>query len=796
MIINYLKIAIRNIVRHKGYSLITIASLVIGLTTFLVIVLYLKTEMSYDQFHQDLDRIYRVGMTMNNNIKSTSFAINVPPLAPALKKDFTEVQYAARVFIYDTKKAVQFKDEVLYEDGFVYADPGIFSILTVPFLEGDARTALDKPGVIVIPERLAIKYFPSENALGKTMNVNGRDYTITGVIPNASLYTHLPYDMFLSMADLRNPPWMEDWTWPGMATYVILSEHADKSGFEDKLKSYGKQYYSRDSRTAGVTYEYFLQPVSEIYLSSPLEYEFGPQGSIHTLYVFGAVGLFVLLIACMNYMNLSTARSLNRAKEVGVRKVTGAVKSQLITQFLLESVITTLIAAVVSVAITTLSVPILSQWLNIRLNSEELIQPGTLTGLLVFIIAAGLLAGSYPAFILSSFKPVIVLKNFLNHNSSGLILRKVLVVTQFTITISLFVCTIIILQQLDYLYHKPLGFDKEKTICIPISDRKKLSENGEVIKNEFKNLPAISDASLSSYVPGQGAGSFQTKLMGKDSQNRMMSYYFCDYDYLRLYNIRLVCGRYFEKTIQSDVTESCLINQSSVKAFGWSSPDEAIGQNIETGLDGKIKKIIGVTEDFHYRSAQFTIEPLVIENRLEMFEVLSLSVSAQNHGHIIRSIQSKWKQLFPDEPFQYYYIDRLFDQHYQKEEQVGKMISLFTLLGILISSLGILGLSAFINQKRTKEIGVRKVLGASVPNLFLLLTKDFIQWILLGACIACPLAYMGINDWLNGYPYRIDITVFPFAAAVVFSLVVSIFTISFHTMRIVRRNPIASLRYE
>jgi len=780
------------------YSSINIFGLAIGLACCIFILLYVRNELSFDRYHKDHNRIFRVGLDMKSSSGSTKYASNVPPLAHELKKKIPEVEEAARIGGFYYIQLVRRGDIAFYENGFMYVDPEIFSILTIPFKEGDPQTALRAPNTVVFPERLAQKYFPDEQALGKTIRIGNRDCRITGVVVDALANTHMPYDIFLPISD--EAPWMKDWTWPGVLTYVKLAAHADVRLVEQKIRHFGAEHYRNNPKAEGKTFSYFLQPVTDIYLhSSDLEGDIGRRGNAAYIYIFSAIGLVILLISCINFTNLTTSRFTTRAKEVGVRKVVGAKKNQLIRQFITESGIMVLVAMLVAIVIVDVCRPLFSTLVGTALRLDLLLGPGTLVGLMALTLLVAVLAGGYPAFFLSSLKPTEVLKGSLRSGSSGLALRKTLVVVQYAVSVGLSICAIIIYQQLHFMRNKNLGFQKEQNIVIQIKGRIAFGLDWESLKSDFLRHHGISGATASTNFPGEGTKMMlkeMTRLVGEeDAKNQMMYFYFCDSDFLKIYGLELAAGRGFVKDMATDATKACLINEAAVSAFGWSTPQEAIGKSILTS-DSKVKEIIGVVKNFHFRGVNYRIEPLILENNPGMFEHMTLSLNTEDIGEALGSIKETWQRRFPGNPLQYYFLDSVFAALYRAEERAGQLVTVFTVLGLFIASLGLLGLASYTAQQRTKEIGIRKVLGAPVTRIVGLLIRDFVKWVSIGAIAACPIAYVLGRSWLSSFPYRISLSWFAFAGSTLLALTIALITVSYQAIRTARSNPIDSLKYE
>jgi putative ABC transport system permease protein len=618
------------------------------------------------------------------------------------------------------------------------------------------------------------------------------------VVADALANTDMPYDIFLPISDTA--PWMKDWTWPSVLTYVKLAAHADSRIVEQKIKHFGAEHYRDNSKAEGKTFSHFLQPVTDIYLqSADMEDDISRRGNTAYLYIFSTIGLVGLLISCINFTNLTTARSANRAKEVGIRKVAGAKKNELVRQFLAESGLMALLAMMIALCIVDICLPLINALLGTSLRLDQFIGLGTFAGLLVLTVIVAVLAGGYPAFFLSSFQPASVLKGNMRSGSSNTALRKMLVIAQFAVSVVLSIGTIIIYQQLHFMHNRNLGFQKEQKVVIQVKGNVAVGLDWEALKSDLLKHSGISGAAASTNFPGEGTKMMlkeMTQLVGeKDARNQNMYYYFSDSDFLEIYGMELAAGRGFVKDRAADAASACLINETAVSAFGWSSPQEAIDRRILTS-NGEAKEIIGVVKNFHFRGVDYRIEPLILENNPGMFEHLTLSLNTGDIGKTLDSIKGFWQQRFPGYPLQYHFLDSVFAKLYQAEERARQLVTIFAGLGLFIASLGLLGLASYTAQQRTKEIGIRKVLGAQVIRIVVLLIKDFVKWVTIGIIAACPIAYIIGRTWLNSFPYRTSIGWLPFTASIVSVLTIALITVSYQAVRAARNNPVDSLKYE
>lgn len=794
MMYNYLKVAIRNIKRDFGFSTINITGLAVGIACVLFVIIFINRLYSYDTYHKDYKRIYRVGLNITSNNVSTGYAMNVPPLAPALKSQYPQVEEATRVFYWNSIRTIKLGNKYFYEEGFLYGDNEIFDVLSFNFLQGNPKTALIKPLSLVIPIRLAEKYFGTRDALNKTLNVDGLDYTITGVIENAPDNTHLPVDIFVPMEDLNNPYWLNSWDWPGMYTYIKVINGTDVVSLQNSIEDIIDKHLATSNLEAKSAYDIFLQPITDIYLNSNLEYELNttnPQLPI----ILISIGIIILMIACFNYINLSTVRMIRRFKEIGIRKILGAGRLQLFNQNLNESALMIFLSFLIALLILHLSFPLLNQLADVNYHFSFLYELNTVLVVAGILIAMVIAAGFYPAIMLSSFSPAKAITNK-TLVFTGNRIRSVLVIGQFAMSVILIFGTLVASSQIGYMKNKSLGFNKESKIVLPIQGRSKLPFEFLTIKDEFKNIPGISNVAVSSLVPGQGAGSLTTKsLDGNNPVEQMMYYNFVDADFIPFYAIQIVAGRNFIDGSSKDHNESCIINESSAKAFGWTSK-EAIGKQIITGLRSTKKTIVGVVKDFHYRGMQYIVEPLVIEYDPMMFTTISLSANSTSLQQTVKQAGKLFETRFAGKPFDYFFMDNYWNELYQNEERTGNILNIFTLLSIVIASLGLLGLVSFVAESKKKEIGVRKVLGCSTSGIIFFMIIRFIKWIIIANVVALPLAYFVMNNWLENFPYRINIHWWIPALTIVISISLALITLLYQSVKAAVANPVNSIRYE
>ncbi len=796
MLNNYFKIALRNFKRHKGYSFINLAGFAIGMACCLLILIYIRHETRYDKYHKDGDRVYRIVQDIRTQTSNRVFAPISPMVAPTLKADFPQVEQAARI-ITAGNRLVRRGDVFFYEDRFMWADQELFEILTIPFVQGYPKEALTRPQTVVITERMAGKYFGHADPIGQILNINQSEYEVTGVLANPPEDTHMKYDLIASLVTLADWNEMNNWYSTMFYTYLKLRPNVDVEEFSLQVSHLADKHVGESLSRMGDEYFYFLQPVAGIHLNSSIRYEIEPSGNPLYIYIFSFVGLFILIIACLNFMNLSTARSANRAKEVGLRKVVGAQRRQLIGQFLGESLLIGILSLGLALLTAWLVIPLLNRLTGTSLNFTDLFTPVILIVLFMGALLVGIGAGFYPALVLSSFRPAQTLKGLMNAGSRSYTLRNVLVVIQFAISVFLIIGTLFMFKQFNFMKDQDLGFDREQKLVLPLRGGVDIQENFRDIKDIFSKHSTISGVTISSSVPGRAVSNFGVSLVGEDDdKNQSMFHTYFEPDFIPIYGIEMLSGRAFQEEMSTDFMGAFLINEAAVGAFGWNSPEEALGKRIQTGHGGRINPIIGVTRDFHYRGLQSTVEPLVMEYLPWTFRYITLSIDISNLKETTSFVESQWKTIFPNNPFESFFLDTDFDLQYRADEQLGKIFSVFTILGLFIACLGLLGLASFTTESRTKEIGIRKVLGASVPGIVIMLSKQFTKWVLLANCIAWPLAYYFLHQWLKSFAYSAKIDIFTFLISGFLVLSLALATVSFQTVKAATANPSDSLRYE
>jgi putative ABC transport system permease protein len=805
---NYLKIAFRNLWRNKFFSAINISGLAIGLATCMLIGLYIWDELSFDRFHEKYSRIYRMNTDVKFGGKEMKLAVTPDPAGATMVKDYPEVEKAVRFRDYGSF-LVKKGEQSLKESKIIYVDNEIFDIFTFPLLHGDAKNALKEPKTAVITESIARKYFNQVAVVGKTLTLDRTElYKITGVIADMPQNSHFRYDILLSMNTIEESK-RGVWLSHNFNTYLLLKPNTDVKKLEAKLPQVVQKYVfpqasqimqvkSLDEFEKNGNYvRYSLMPLTKIHLYSDRVAELNANSSIQYVYIFSAVAFLILLIACTNFMNLSTAKSANRAKEVGVRKVLGSHKANLISQFLSESIVLTMIALILAIALTELFLPLFNQLANKTLSLTGFGLVNILTILFLVAVAVGLLAGVYPAFYLSAFHPVNVLKGKLNAGLKSQGLRSVLVVLQFSISITLIISTIAIYRQLNYIQNKKLGFDKEQVLIV--KDAYGLNTHTKTFKENILRLSEVQNATFSGYLPVpsvRSEESFFPEARMDANKSVSMQHWRADHDYLKTMGLELVKGRDFSREFATD-SSSIIINEAAAAIFGFDNPLGKKVAKLDDVKTGKTRsyKIIGVVKNFHFESLRQNIGAwsLVLDNSTGS---MSIRIKTNQLATLIPKIEAEWKKLANGQPFLYQFLDEEFEAIYRTEQRVGQIFISFAGLAIFLACLGLFGLAAYATEQRTKEIGIRKVLGASIINIIGLVSRDFLRLVIIAFGVAAPLAYYFINQWLQDFAYRVELGVWIFIVAGVSAFLIALLTISYQTIKAALKNPVDSLRYE
>jgi len=800
MLKNYIKIAFRIMSRSKLFSFINVAGLAVGMACCLLIMLWVHNELSFDHFHDKSDRIHRLcidgdfGTPMK--VPATSAAAG-----PALIRDMPEVLDAVRLSS-PGRTEMRLGDEHFLAEDVLYADSSLFTIFSFPLLSGDPAGALEAPYSVVLTRDAAEKYFGSEDPVGQVLHFeNDRAYSVTGVAENIPFNSHLRFSMARSFKTLERERegLSENWGNVAFFTYLLLDENASAEALTAKFPAFVEKYWGPILQAVGGRLSYFLQPLNKIYLHSDFSEIVPSQGDIAYIYLFAGIALFVLLIACVNFINLSTARAAVRANEVGVRKTFGADRPGLVRQFMGESLIYSLIAVILSVGLVLLTLPAFNALAGRRLSAATLVQPWSLASLAVMMGLVGLVAGSYPAFVLSAFRPVQVLRGRGQPAASGTAFRRLLVVVQFTISIALIIGTLTISNQMRYIRNKKLGFDKNQVVILPQMDDA-LRRNYASARRRLLNLPGVTAVAASSQTPGRAFSMTAYYPEGfSDDQPQMLQTISVDSHFIPMMGIELADGRNFSETMSTDSEEAVIINQAAVRKFGW---DRALGKRFRRPLEGTPEEpppdriVIGVVEDFHLRSLHSRIDPLFMTPGSDSLRLIMVRIATGNISDTLARLEGAWKELAPNRAWEYRFLDESFEDLYRSDRQLGNLTMTFSLLAVFIGCLGLFGMSAFTAQRRTKEIGIRKVLGATVPNLIRLLSRETLILVGVANLIAWPAAYYLMHRWLAGFAYRAGISPFVFLSAAGMSLAVALLTVSYQSVKAALGDPVRSLRYE
>ncbi len=808
MLKNFVKTALRNLFKHKGYSLINIAGLAIGMATCILILMFVVDELSYDSYNEHADRIYRVAMDAYYGGRDFNLAVAAAPMAQTMLNDYPEVEAATRfrqrgAFIF------KYEDNTFRERDVVYADPALFEVFTIPLLKGDPETALKDPKTLILSRKTAEKYFRDEEPVGKTLKLNNADdYLVTAVFEEIPDNSHFHFDIMIAMEGLRESKG-QIWMSQNFQTYVLLRQGTDPAAFEAKIQEMIFKYMGPQiekfmgksleklAEEGDMRAEYYLQPLGSIHLHSDIMAEMEPNSDIKYVYIFSAIALFILIIASINFMNLSTARAAGRAKEVGIRKVLGSVRSQLVRQFMTESFLLSLISMILALFLVWLALPAFNILSGKSLAFSVMATGSMLAALIIITVLTGFFAGSYPAFFISAFQPVNVLKGKLKTGIKTGPLRSGLVIFQFAASVILIVGTIIVYNQLQFIQNKKLGFNKEQVLML--DNTYLLGDQVEAFKNDLLNQSQVTNATVSSYMPvpskRNNSAVVPEGVRGSNLTTSMQNW-IVDYDYITTLRMNVVQGRDFSREFSTDAGEATIINQAAAKQFNWDKPvGKTIGRVVSNQGDIKLFTVIGVVEDFHFESLRETIGPLVMFLGEENARI-SLRVKTEDISGTVALMESKWKEFLPDQPFEYSFLDQRFNQMYENEQRIGKIFGVFAGFAIFIGCLGLFGLAAFTAEQRTKEIGIRKVLGASSPTIIRLLLKEFVLLVGAANLIAWPISYFVMRSWLQEFSYRISPGAWIFLAAGIATLFIAIITVSFQAIKAALADPIKSLRYE
>ncbi|MEO1050062.1 MAG: ABC transporter permease [Bacteroidota bacterium] len=790
MLKNYFKIALRSLIKQRVFTLINTLGLTIAVAVCLMIYLYVQNETNYDGFHKNSENIYRLLRVGEINDEKYLIGVTSVPFADALVNDFpNEIEQTTKV--YPNDGLVTFEDKSFLENKLFLADSNFLQVFSFPLERGDRSTALDLPNSVILTKATAEKYFGEADPIGKIIQVDGQiDLQVTGVLGAFPTRSHLDFDLVTNIAVVRNNRGYNDWWNNRLITYVVLKDGVSQASLEPQFPSFMDKYFGEDFERNQARVDITLQPLANVYFEHNVRYDRILHGNRSSVVIFTIIGLFIIVVACVNFMNLATAKSVLRAREVGVRKTMGSTRASLIGQFLGESMIISLLSVVLGAMVVELALPLFNQRFGLELVFHPW-APEMLLTMSLFVALLGICSGSYPAFLLSNYKPVKVLKGQMKSGPSSKNLRKALVILQFTISVFLIICTFFVGDQLGLLRNKDLGFSAEQVVLVDVNNAP-LYQNRETFKIQLLQSPYVKSVSKATGEPGGMHDTMSFDIEGQEEAIRMRTL-FCDYDYAPTMDIDFVAGRNFSEEYGTDLSGAAIINERAARALGL-TPDEVIGRSlVNVMMDTVPKTIVGVVKDYNFASLHNEILPLVI-TMTQGARVFAIKVDGQQFKGAISDIESAWKAIAPQYPFDYRMLDESFYDLYQNERIQGQLFSLFSKVSIFIACLGIIGLASFSAAQRIKEIGIRKALGASVANISYLLSGDFLKLIIIANVIAWPLAWWAMNTWLTDFAYRIKLGAEVFVISCIISLVIALAAISYQTVSAALTNPVDSLK--
>ncbi|MFN7705314.1 MAG: ABC transporter permease [Chryseotalea sp.] len=804
MLRNYFKIAFRALLKHKAYTGINLVGLALGLCAGMFILLYSLDELSFDQFHEHKNRIYRVNTDFIDT-KTGSSSINNAngwPVAKIMEEQFPETE---SVLYIRTARflSINFQQKKIKEN-MHFATPSFFSMFSFPLLEGDAKTALHAPYQIVLSEQLAQKYFPNESALNKTLTLaDTLVFTVSGVMKNIPAQSHIQSDAIISFSTYekldRSFKYTEGWGNINMTNYVLLKDHVDFNVYQNKVKNIYMDNVADMLKTWGAEAYIFLEPLPDVYLKSEAGNALGPIGSIDRIYLLAGIAIFVLILGCINFINLATARSVYRAKEVGLRKVVGSSRSGLLVQFICEAFVIAALAALLAVVLLGLLLPFLNILLNKSYAIQELVQPTLLIYGFTLILAVSVLAGFYPAVVISGMQPAHVLKGKMQTSAKGTKLRQSLVVFQFIIASVLVTGTFIVLDQLRFMQNQNLGFDKERIVVVNAAQVSDASVQSFItFKEEAKKLSFVKEVSLTNAVPAMpgwvGQIAYPEGKAGEQSTS--VEYISADEDYINTLALQVIAGETFDVSKPFQLEHGLIINEKAVKEFGWKNAQDAIGKKIDSPSGMPRGEVIGVVKDYHQEGLQNTIRAITIDYQPDYSFLFALKINTPENVNVLAALTQLWNKHFEGNEMSYFFLDERFANQYEQEQRLASILSVFSVITLVIAGIGLLGLVSFLVVARTKEIGIRKVLGAEAGSLVYLLNKEFIVLVLLANALSIPLVWWAAEEWLHSFAYRMQISPMVFAITIVVALVSTLLLVSFQTIRAAFANPVDSLRSE
>ncbi|HPG39594.1 MAG TPA: ABC transporter permease [bacterium] len=802
MIKNYFKIAVRNLLKYKSYAIINLLGLSIGMASVILIMLYVNFETSFDIYNKNADRIYRVTREWFNSDGSTSiyFGFVAPPIAPLFKNDFEQVEQAVRIAQAGIAN-LKYQDKI-YQAEMLSADPEVFDVFTFPFIQGDPASALQIPNGLVLTQSTAQKIFGNKNPLHQILILPVTkdiqiDLIVTGIINDPPVNSHFHFEALNSMVGLRQFYGEEEfsnWGSNNYATYILLKEGANVENINRAIPQFLIKHLGDNANEWNTLH---LQPLKNIHLHSHLDAEFEPNGNIIYVYILSIIAVIILMLACVNFINLATARSTTRVKEIGIKKVVGANRRQIIVQFLGETFILSIMSLLIAIGILVILRPVIQNFFGFTILENNV------TGLILPVISlsviVGLFAGSYPAFYMAQFPPLLILRAFQQSRTLKSSLRKALVISQFSISIILMICLGVVFEQLNYCKNKDLGFDKEQLLNLPAN--REMIDNYEAFKARLMQNPNIAGVTASKRVPSAGLADNSEATVYFDKKEMTLGFRLANvrvnYDFLQVYGIKLAAGRDFDQTYATDNGYAFILNETAVQKIGWKSPSEALDQPMTYG--GLRGQIIGVIKDFHYESFHKSIAPFMLFIAPDDFNTITIKLAPQTHNTFQETaafLKSIWQEYLPNDTFHYTFLNDRYNRLYNTEQKQGNLLTLFSLLAIFISCLGLLGLVSFFTQRKTKEIGIRKALGASIPGIILYLTSSYIKWIVMANIIAFPVAWYAMNKWLQNFAYHVNMKMWVYLVAAATVLLIAMLSVSWQVIRAATANPVEALRYE
>ena len=796
MVANYLKVAIRNLMRNKTFSAINILGLAIGMACCMLILLYVQDELSYDRHHENAGRIFRLADEVRVSGKTHRVAVTPFQMGPALVQDYPTVVDAVRFFRdIGEKTLVETREDYFYEPGVMFTDSNIFRVFDFPLSKGDPQTALMEPYSIVLSAAMARKYFGDDDPMGRPLSVDRKLYKVTGILEEPTYNTHLRFDFLATPIESDDDGWIAH----SYYTYLLLRDENAASGLAQALPDFVERHIRERDKARQVEMKPFLQPLADIHLYSRLEFEIGQNGDIRNVYLFIAIALFVLLLACINYTILSTAHCTYRSKEVGLRKVVGAKRQQMILQFLGDSTLIAAISTIVAVVFVETALPTFGAFVERDLNLEYLRGSGLLLGFVGIVLFTGVLSGSYPALFLSSFQPVAAIMGLARSGTNKLSLQRTLVVVQFAISIVLVIGTAVVYDQASFIRNKRMGFQEEHVLVMPHGD----ADVMERYKNAVTAYSSVLDVSASSTVPGRRIAShlFRPVVDGGSSDALGFNVVFAGHGFISTFGIEVLEGRDFSKEFGSDRFGTFLLNEEAMRKLGWTSCENKKLAHVfpergqfKVNVQGDV---VGVVKDFHYKSLHHEIEPLVIMlvDR-GWVNYLSIRIRPEDIGDTLDFLRTQWREVVPNTPFEYSFLDTSFDRLYRTEARLGMLFGGFSVLAIVVAALGLFGLASISVQRRTKEIGIRKAVGASVSSIVLLLSKEYVLLVGTANLVAWPIAYFAMISWLENFAYRVDPAIATFVLGGLLSLSIALLTVGYKTCKAAWANPVDALRYE